>query len=153
MENPTVYKYRDLSRKEGTSCRKYTSHHAKTFRASSRSNLMHVFSKLPRDLNFIDHTSDNGRKAYLLLTEEQWLSIILDSSLADKQNGSSLCCVFVRLARAMPMIVDPGFPMKTKGELFWIPERRRSLDARPNGLAGLGAGRPHDPAAPADRVW
>ncbi|KAG8097847.1 hypothetical protein GUJ93_ZPchr0013g35914 [Zizania palustris] len=54
-------------------------------------DLMHVFSKLPHDLNFIDHTSDIGWKAF---------------------------------ARAMPMIVDPGLYMKTKGELFWIPERR-----------------------------
>uniref|UniRef100_A0A0E0KHN6 BGGP Beta-1-3-galactosyl-O-glycosyl-glycoprotein n=1 Tax=Oryza punctata TaxID=4537 RepID=A0A0E0KHN6_ORYPU len=57
----------------------------------TQDDLMHVFSKLPRDLNFIDHTSDIGWKAF---------------------------------ARAMPMIVDPGLYMKTKGELFWIPERR-----------------------------
>ncbi|BAF12872.1 beta-glucuronosyltransferase GlcAT14B [Oryza sativa Japonica Group] len=57
----------------------------------TQDDLMHVFSKLPRDLNFIDHTSDIGWKAF---------------------------------ARAMPMIVDPALYMKTKGELFWIPERR-----------------------------
>uniref|UniRef100_J3LRR3 Protein xylosyltransferase n=1 Tax=Oryza brachyantha TaxID=4533 RepID=J3LRR3_ORYBR len=37
----------------------------------TQDDLMHVFSKLPRDLNFIDHTSDIGWKAYVLLTEEQ----------------------------------------------------------------------------------
>uniref|UniRef100_A0A0D9VXN8 BGGP Beta-1-3-galactosyl-O-glycosyl-glycoprotein n=1 Tax=Leersia perrieri TaxID=77586 RepID=A0A0D9VXN8_9ORYZ len=57
----------------------------------TQDDLMHVFSTLPRDLNFIDHTSDIGWKAF---------------------------------ARAMPMIVDPGLYMKTKGELFWTPERR-----------------------------
>jgi hypothetical protein len=29
-------------------------------------DLIHVFSKLPRDLNFIDHTSDIGWKEYVL---------------------------------------------------------------------------------------
>ena len=29
-------------------------------------DLMHVFSKLPRDLNFIDHTSNISWKAYVL---------------------------------------------------------------------------------------
>ncbi|XP_062212092.1 beta-glucuronosyltransferase GlcAT14B-like [Phragmites australis] len=57
----------------------------------TQDDLMHVFSKLPRDLNFIDHTSNMSWKAF---------------------------------ARAMPLIIDPGLYMKTKGDLFWVPEKR-----------------------------
>ncbi|CAL4943796.1 unnamed protein product [Urochloa decumbens] len=57
----------------------------------TQDDLMHVFSKLPRDLNFIDHTSNISWKAF---------------------------------ARAMPVIIDPALYMKTKGDLFWVPERR-----------------------------
>ncbi|CAD6206235.1 unnamed protein product [Miscanthus lutarioriparius] len=57
----------------------------------TQDDLMHVFSKLPRDLNFIDHTSNISWKAF---------------------------------ARAMPVIIDPALYMKTKGDLFWMPERR-----------------------------
>ncbi|KAK3146427.1 hypothetical protein QOZ80_3BG0265990 [Eleusine coracana subsp. coracana] len=57
----------------------------------TQDDLMHVFSKLPRDLNFIDHTSNLSWKAF---------------------------------ARAMPVIIDPGLYKKTKGDLFWVPERR-----------------------------
>nr|CAB3493634.1 unnamed protein product [Digitaria exilis] len=46
---------------------------------------------LPRDLNFIDHTSNISWKAF---------------------------------ARAMPVIIDPALYMKTKGDLFWVSERR-----------------------------
>ncbi|KAG2546752.1 hypothetical protein PVAP13_9KG043614 [Panicum virgatum] len=57
----------------------------------TQDDLMHVFSKLPRDLNFIDHTSNISWKAF---------------------------------ARAMPVIIDPALYMKTKGDLFWVPEKR-----------------------------
>ncbi|CAM0875369.1 unnamed protein product [Alopecurus aequalis] len=57
----------------------------------TQDDMMDVFSKLPRDLNFIDHTSDIGWKAF---------------------------------ARAMPVIIDPALYMKTKGDLFWIPQKR-----------------------------
>ncbi|KAL6894458.1 hypothetical protein ACP4OV_008556 [Aristida adscensionis] len=57
----------------------------------TQDDLIHVFSKLPRDLNFIDHTSNISWKAF---------------------------------ARAMPVIIDPGLYMKTKGDLFWVPEKR-----------------------------
>ena len=32
---------------------------------STAADLMDVFSRLPRDLNFIEHTSDMGWKAYV----------------------------------------------------------------------------------------
>ncbi|PUZ37528.1 hypothetical protein GQ55_9G126900 [Panicum hallii var. hallii] len=57
----------------------------------TQDDLMHVFSTLPRDLNFIDHTSNISWKAF---------------------------------ARAMPVIIDPALYMKTKGDLFWVPEKR-----------------------------
>ncbi|RCV41395.1 hypothetical protein SETIT_9G132600v2 [Setaria italica] len=57
----------------------------------TQDDLMHVFSKLPRDLNFIDHTSNITWKAF---------------------------------ARAMPVIIDPALYMKTKGDLFWVQEKR-----------------------------
>ncbi|TVU45608.1 hypothetical protein EJB05_05099, partial [Eragrostis curvula] len=57
----------------------------------TQDDLMHVFAKLPRDLNFIDHTSNLSWKAF---------------------------------ARAMPVIIDPGLYLKTKGDLLWVPERR-----------------------------
>ncbi|KAL6637107.1 hypothetical protein ACP70R_024679 [Stipagrostis hirtigluma subsp. patula] len=57
----------------------------------TQDDLIHVFSKLPRDLNFIDHTSNISWKAF---------------------------------ARAMPVIIDPGLYMKTKSDLFWVPEKR-----------------------------
>jgi hypothetical protein len=56
-------------------------------------DLIHVFSKLPRDLNFIDHTSDIGWKEY----ESFLASLIDDCAHADHVDadwGQCLpCCL------------------------------------------------------------
>ncbi|KAF8733850.1 hypothetical protein HU200_014700 [Digitaria exilis] len=69
--------------------------------------------RLPRDLNFIDHTSNISWKAYVLC------------SSPDRES-----CEFgswqmaIEMSAAMPVIIDPALYMKTKGDLFWVSERR-----------------------------
>ncbi|KAK4750347.1 hypothetical protein SAY87_027796 [Trapa incisa] len=57
----------------------------------TQDDLLHAFSYLPRDLNFIDHTSDIGWKEF---------------------------------HRAKPIIIDPGFYMHKKADVFWVTQRR-----------------------------
>jgi hypothetical protein len=50
-------------------------------------DMMEVFSELPRDLNFIDHTSDIGWKAYAFSSRLVWLdgSRLLPCILTDRR--------------------------------------------------------------------
>jgi len=50
---------------------------------SAAADLMHVFSKLPRDLNFIDHTSNISWKAYVLGSLIYIRVFSVDFALAD----------------------------------------------------------------------
>ncbi|KAH9322350.1 hypothetical protein KI387_016989 [Taxus chinensis] len=57
----------------------------------TQDDLLHTFSSFPRDLNFIEHTSNLAWKVH---------------------------------HRAKPIIMDPGFYMSKKTDLFWVTERR-----------------------------
>ncbi|MFS7963781.1 putative glycosyl transferase, family 14 [Helianthus anomalus] len=62
----------------------------------TQDDLIYVFSSLPRDVNFIDHTSNIGWKEF---------------------------------QRAKPVIVDHGFYMSEKSDVFWITQRRSAPTA------------------------
>lgn len=93
---------------------------------------MHIFSHLPRDLNFLEHTSDVGWKEwgcnschracllyhylcfwfhYLPIQDVNLWSIFL----------LSLSC---RYQRARPIIIDPGLYHSKKSGVFWAKEKR-----------------------------
>ncbi|GLJ31097.1 hypothetical protein SUGI_0622470 [Cryptomeria japonica] len=62
----------------------------------TQDDLLHTFSSFPRDLNFIEHTSDLAWKVH---------------------------------HRAKPIIIDPGFYMSKKTDIFWVTERRETPTA------------------------
>ncbi|KAJ0031916.1 hypothetical protein Pint_13028 [Pistacia integerrima] len=72
----------------------------------TQDDLLHILSTIPRDLNFIEHTSDIGWKEYVL---PPFIRNI---------------CSFNRHQRARPVIIDPGLYSVRKSDVFWVTQKR-----------------------------
>lgn len=82
-------------------------------------DLIHVFSAVPRHLNFIDHTSDLGWKEYVLSENisnltVHWFMVSL-----------IYCC---RSQRVQPIIVDAGIYLAGRNQFFQATEKRATPD-------------------------
>ncbi|RXH80542.1 hypothetical protein DVH24_004456 [Malus domestica] len=80
------------------------------------SDLLHIFSFLPRDLNFLEHTSNIGWKESVKLFNLNLF--VLSSSV-----GLGFYGLFIN-QRARPIIIDPGLYHSKKSAVFWAKERR-----------------------------
>lgn len=83
-------------------------------------DLLHTFSYLPRDLNFIDHTSDIGWKEWVFM----FFLDLLISTLWFFGEGDWFLWRVVSLQRARPIIIDPGLYNSKKQDVFWVTQRR-----------------------------
>lgn len=82
-------------------------------------DLLHMFSYLPRDLNFLEHSSDIGWKEWVWSScSSYWLLLF---SIWFTSAGSFFCC---RAQRARPIIIDPGLYHAKKSGVFYAKERR-----------------------------
>ena len=80
-------------------------------------DLLHTFSPLDRNLNFIEHTSKLGWKAWA------FSSLFLSFSSYDGEVSRYLN-LFCRNKRAMPLMIDPGLYKTTKSDVFWVNPTR-----------------------------
>lgn len=89
------------------------------------SDLLHIFSFIPRDLNFIEHTSSIGWKewAYYLyfhIITVIGLGFVNSLSYCNLYN----CNYYCREQRARPIIIDPGLYHSKKSGVYWAKEKR-----------------------------
>lgn len=85
---------------------------------SLAADLIHVFSSVPRHLNFIDHTSDIGWKEYVLSElSKNFVPLVLVSPI--------YCC---RSQRVQPVIVDAGIYLAGRNQFFQSTEKRATPD-------------------------
>lgn len=99
--------------------------------------MLHTLSRIPRELNFIEHTSDIGWKEYATHIISPfffffWLIIVLKLSTKKEyyfgcNTGFKFffffCCCF-RHQRAKPIIIDPAMYSKKKSDVYWVTEKR-----------------------------
>ncbi|KAH0463037.1 hypothetical protein IEQ34_007619 [Dendrobium chrysotoxum] len=84
----------------------------------TQDDLIHVFSSMPRDLNFIDHTSDLGWKEY---SSQENYALSFDVNLLQLNS--------CRSQRVQPIIVDAGIYLSKRSQYFQASERRKTPDS------------------------
>ena len=80
-------------------------------------DILHVFSSLPRNISFVEHTSRLGWKE-LVAASPNLLGQIISLSSPNSED-----CVY-RGQRAKPLMVDPGLYMTRKTDVFWVSQKR-----------------------------
>ncbi|KAL8142836.1 LOW QUALITY PROTEIN: hypothetical protein V2J09_015868 [Rumex salicifolius] len=101
---------------------------AKDYPLVTQDDLLHIFSYLPKELNFVNHTSYVGWREYdsfhfIPCLVHLFFLLVLGSGCVDcSWLVILLCCASRRLR---PIVVDPGLYLKNKAAMFYATEKRK----------------------------
>ncbi|KAJ9548727.1 hypothetical protein OSB04_021270 [Centaurea solstitialis] len=91
----------------------------------TQDDLLHTFSTVPRDLNFMSILADIGWKVLYIcfLSKDPHTSYYIISA---EFNCSFIQCFLAscRYQRAKPVIIDPGLYSLKKSDVFWVSQKR-----------------------------
>lgn len=88
------------------------------------SDLIQVFSEVPRDINFIQHSSRLGWKLWVEYCSFMWFSIFICIVICTNFMSFFFFITNFSNKRGKPMIIDPGLYSLNKSDIWWIIKQR-----------------------------